>query len=72
MFWSVMYMGVPNKMLEQEQFVGWMTAFHNLITRPVPQASRPSELLSGRVITPETQIFLEIFFPVGLSGLKSS
>lgn len=36
-FWSAMYMGVPKAMLQQEQFAGWMTAFHTLMARPVPQ-----------------------------------
>ena len=37
-FWSAMYMGVPKVMLQQDQFVGWMTCLHTLLTRPVPQA----------------------------------
>ena len=38
-FWSAMYMGVPKVMLQQDQFVGWMTCLHTLLTRPVPQAT---------------------------------
>lgn len=46
-FWSVVYMGVPTLLLRTEQFVGWMTAFHTLLARPVPQA-RPLQLFAER------------------------
>eukprot|EP00798_Chlamydomonas_sp_ICE-L_P030407 gene30407-35412_t len=35
-FWSATYMGIPDILTQQEQFVGWMTCLHSAVTKPVP------------------------------------
>lgn len=42
-FWSCTYMEIPDIMLKQEQFVGWMQCLLTFVTRPTPQVS-PSAL----------------------------
>lgn len=37
-FWSATYMGIPDLLLQQDQFVGWMTCIHTLMDMPVPKA----------------------------------
>lgn len=36
-FWSATYMGIPDMLLQQEQFVGWMTCIHTFMDMPVPK-----------------------------------
>ena len=36
-FWSATYMGIPDMLLQQDQFVGWMTCIHTLMDMPVPK-----------------------------------
>ena len=36
-FWSATYMGIPDTLLQQDQFVGWMTCIHALMEMPVPK-----------------------------------
>ena len=43
-FWSATYMGIPDMLLQQEQFVGWMTCIHTLMDMPVPKARLVSQL----------------------------
>ena len=31
-------MGIPDLLLQQDQFVGWMTCIHTLMDMPVPKA----------------------------------
>jgi len=35
-FWSATFMGVPDELLRQEQFAGWLTCLHQALTMPVP------------------------------------
>lgn len=41
-FWSCTYMEIPDIMLKQEQFVGWMQCLLTFVTRPTPQVSSPT------------------------------
>jgi hypothetical protein len=36
-FWSATYMGIPDMLLQQDQFIGWMTCIHTLMDVPVPK-----------------------------------
>ncbi len=36
-FWSATYMGIPDMLLQQDQFIGWMTCIHTLMDMPVPK-----------------------------------
>ena len=36
-FWSATWMGIPDILLQEGQFLGWMTGFHKLLVKPVPQ-----------------------------------
>ena len=36
-FWSATYMAIPDLLLQQDQFVGWMTCIHSLMEKPVPK-----------------------------------
>ena len=36
-FWSATWLGIPQILLQESQFVGWMTCFHKLLLKPVPQ-----------------------------------
>ena len=38
-FWSATYMGIPDTLLQQDQFVGWMTCIHALMEMPIPKVS---------------------------------
>lgn len=38
-FWSATWMGIPDILLQESQFVGWMTGFHKLLVKPVPQVN---------------------------------
>lgn len=40
-FWSATWMGIPDILLQESQFVGWMTGFHKLLVKPVPQVIVP-------------------------------
>jgi hypothetical protein len=35
-FWSATFMGIPDALLEDGQFRGWMAALHELLRRPLP------------------------------------
>lgn len=41
-FWSATWMGIPDILLQESQFVGWMTGFHKLLVKPVPQVIMPT------------------------------
>ena len=36
-FWSATYMGIPALLLQEAQFVGWMTSLLEAVKQPVPQ-----------------------------------
>ena len=36
-FWSATYMGIPALLLQEPQFVGWMTSLLQAVKQPVPQ-----------------------------------
>jgi len=36
-FWSATYMGIPALLLQESQFVGWMTSLLEAVKQPVPQ-----------------------------------
>lgn len=36
-FWSATYMGIPALLLQEPQFVGWMTSLLEAVKQPVPQ-----------------------------------
>ena len=36
--WSATYMGIPDMLIQQDHFVGWMTCLHTLMDMPVPKA----------------------------------
>ena len=36
-FWSATYMGIPTLLLQEPQFVGWMTSLLQAVQQPVPQ-----------------------------------
>ena len=38
-FWSATYMGIPALLLQEAQFVGWMTSLLEAVKQPVPQVS---------------------------------
>ena len=40
-FWSATYMGIPALLLQEPQFVGWMTSLLQAVKQPVPQV-RPA------------------------------
>ncbi|DBB04276.1 hypothetical protein WJX77_005934 [Trebouxia sp. C0004] len=42
-FWSATYMGIPDMLLQQDQFIGWMTCIHTLMDMPVPKEGQPSD-----------------------------
>ncbi|KAK9818968.1 hypothetical protein WJX74_009075 [Apatococcus lobatus] len=42
-FWSTTWMGIPDILLQESQFVGWMTGFHKLLVKPVPQQGMPRD-----------------------------
>lgn len=53
-FWSATYMGIPEMLLQQDQFVGWMTCIHSFMDTPVPKV-RPTAALPiahGKQSTP--------------------
>ncbi len=45
-FWSSCYMEIPDILLQQEQFVGWMQCLLAFITQPVPQVGVESSVPS--------------------------
>lgn len=40
-FWSATYMGIPALLLQEPQFVGWMTSLLQAVKQPVPQVRAP-------------------------------
>lgn len=42
-FWSVTYMGVPELLVQQGPFLGWMGALHAAITLPLPPGQVPAD-----------------------------
>ncbi|KAK9824621.1 hypothetical protein WJX72_011782 [[Myrmecia] bisecta] len=48
-FWSVTYMGIPDVLLQPDQFAGWMTCLHQLVLMPVPQEGQPEDFDSRKV-----------------------
>ena len=38
-FWSASFMGIPQLLLQEEQFKGWMQCFHMALRRPIPWVS---------------------------------
>ena len=36
-FWSATYMGIPTLLLQEPQFVGWMTSLLQAVQQPMPQ-----------------------------------
>jgi len=50
-FWSATYMGIPDMLLQQDQFIGWMTCIHTLMDMPVPKVHHwPLQSPCGRVL----------------------
>lgn len=47
-FWSSTFMGVPDVLLQQDQFAGWLTCLHHALTTRVPTVSRGGVFLWGR------------------------
>ncbi|CAL5220954.1 g3058 [Coccomyxa viridis] len=43
-FWSATYMGIPALLLQEPQFVGWMTSLLQAVKQPVPQEGQPADL----------------------------
>lgn len=39
-FWSATFMSVPDILLQEEQFSGWMMCLHQAMRRPLPWVSR--------------------------------
>lgn len=35
-FWSATFMGIPELLVQQEHFQGWMMAFHTALRKPLP------------------------------------
>lgn len=35
--WSATYMSIPDTMLQQDQFMGWMTCIHTVMEMPIPK-----------------------------------
>jgi hypothetical protein len=53
-FWSSTFMGVPDEMLRQEQFAGWLTCLHHaLTTGAVAGASAVASASASSVSSPE-------------------
>ena len=44
-FWSATYMGIPALLLQEAQFVGWMTSLLEAVKQPVPQVCPASRIL---------------------------
>ncbi|KAL3141839.1 hypothetical protein ABBQ32_004507 [Trebouxia sp. C0010 RCD-2024] len=42
-FWSATYMGIPDMLIQQDHFVGWMTCIHTLMDMPVPKEGQPQD-----------------------------
>lgn len=42
-FWSATFMGVPDALLQQEQFAGWLTCLHHALTTRVPTEGAPTD-----------------------------
>lgn len=43
-FWSATYMGIPDVLLQPEQFMGWMTGVHLALMKPLPLSVMPADL----------------------------
>uniref|UniRef100_A0A7S0V0E3 Importin N-terminal domain-containing protein n=1 Tax=Polytomella parva TaxID=51329 RepID=A0A7S0V0E3_9CHLO len=41
-FWSCTYLTIPSKLMEEEQFSGWMTCLHTALLAPAPQEALDS------------------------------
>lgn len=42
-FWSATYMSIPAVLNQPEQFSGWMSCFHGLMTKPLPLDQLPAD-----------------------------
>lgn len=42
-FWSATFMGIPDALLAEEQFAGWMGAVHETLRRPLPADQAPAD-----------------------------
>jgi hypothetical protein len=40
-FWSATFMTIPQLLVQQEHFQGWMMAFHTAMRKPLPWVRRP-------------------------------
>ena len=54
-FWSATYMGIPDTLLQQDQFVGWMTCIHALMDMPVPKVRSASYYRNAFAVHPEDE-----------------
>ena len=56
-FWSATYMGIPALLLQEPQFVGWMTSLLQAVKQPVPQvlAAGSTEVMSIQEHAPGSQ-----------------
>jgi hypothetical protein len=47
-FWSATYMGIPDIMLTEQHFTGWLGCLHQAITMPVPTVSEHPQGGAGK------------------------